>query len=75
MEGSFKNGEKRSHPRFVIDLSLEYREMGDSWLRGGIVIDVSEGGEIEEISPSIRSQDYSEFGTDFVRYARFQRNL
>ena len=48
MEGSFKNGEKRSHPRFVIDLSLEYREMGDSCLRGGIVIDVSKEGLLIE---------------------------
>jgi hypothetical protein len=48
MEGSFKNGEKRSYPRFVIDLPLEYREMGDSSLRGGIVIDVSEGGLLME---------------------------
>ena len=40
--------ERRSHPRFVVDLSLEYREMGDSCLRGGIVIDVSEEGLLIE---------------------------
>ena len=49
MEGSFNNREKRSHPRFVIDVPVEYREMGDSCLRGGIVIDVSEGGLLMEI--------------------------
>ena len=40
--------ERRSHPRFVVDLSLEYREMGDSCLHGGIVIDVSEEGLLME---------------------------
>jgi len=48
MEGSFDNREKRSHPRFVIDLPLEYGEMGDSCLRGGIAIDLSEGGLLME---------------------------
>jgi hypothetical protein len=48
MERSLNNGEKRSHPRFVIDSPLEFREMGDSRLRGGIVIDVSEGGLLME---------------------------
>jgi hypothetical protein len=48
MEGSSNYREKRSCPRFVIDLPLEYREMGDSCLRGGIVIDVSEGGLLFE---------------------------
>jgi len=28
MEGSFDNREKRSHPRVVIDLPIEYRDMG-----------------------------------------------
>jgi hypothetical protein len=49
MEGSFDNSEKRSHPRFIIDAPVEYREMGDSCLRGGIIIDVSEGGLLMEI--------------------------
>jgi len=48
MKGSFENGEKRNHPRFVIDLPVEYREMGDSCLRGGIVVDVSGGGLLLE---------------------------
>ncbi|HXX35457.1 MAG TPA: PilZ domain-containing protein [Thermodesulfobacteriota bacterium] len=48
MKGSFENAEKRSHPRFVIDLPVEYREMGDSCLRGGIVVDVSGGGLLLE---------------------------
>ncbi len=46
--GSFETREKRSYPRFVIDLPLEYRIMGDSCLRGGILIDVSEGGLLME---------------------------
>ena len=40
--------ERRSHPRFVVDLSLEYREMGDPCLHGGSVIDVSEEGLLME---------------------------
>jgi len=46
--GSFDNREKRSHPRFAVDLPLEYQETGDSCLRGGIVIDVSEEGLLME---------------------------
>ena len=48
MEESSINRERRSCPRFVIDLPLEYQEMGDSCLRGGIVIDVSEEGLLIE---------------------------
>ena len=48
MERSSINRERRNCPRFVIDLPLEYREKGDSCLRGGIVIDVSEGGLLIE---------------------------
>jgi hypothetical protein len=48
MQGSSNNSERRSHPRFVVDLPLEYREMGDSCLRGGIVVDVSKEGLLIE---------------------------
>jgi hypothetical protein len=48
MEGSFNNKERRSHPRFIIDLPLEYRDMDGSCLRGGIVVNVSEGGLLIE---------------------------
>ncbi len=48
MEGSFSDQERRSHPRFIIDLPLEYRKKDDSCLRGGIVVDVSEGGLLIE---------------------------
>jgi len=48
MEGSFDNKERRSHPRFIIDLPLEYRDMDGSCLRGGIVVNVSEGGLLIE---------------------------
>ncbi len=48
MERSSNNKERRSYPRFVIDLPVEYQEKGDSCLRGGIVIDVSEGGLLIE---------------------------
>ena len=48
MEGSFNNKERRSHPRFIVDLPLEYRDMNDSRLRGAIVVNVSEGGLLIE---------------------------
>ena len=48
MVESFDNRERRSHPRFIIDLPLEYRDMDGSCLRGGIVVNVSEGGFLIE---------------------------
>ena len=48
MEGSFNNKEKRSHPRFIIDLPLEYRDMDGSCLRGGILFNASKGGFLIE---------------------------
>lgn len=48
MEGSFDNKERRSHPRFFIDLPLEYRDMDDSCLHGAIVVNASEGGFLIE---------------------------
>lgn len=48
MEGSFDNRERRAHPRFMIDLPLEYRDGDGSCLRGGIVVNASEGGFLIE---------------------------
>ena len=48
MEGSFYNKERRSHPRFIVDLPLEYRDVNDSCLRGAIVVNVSDGGVLIE---------------------------
>ena len=48
MEGSFNNKERRSHPRFIVDLPLEYRDVSDSCLRGAIVVNVSDGGVLIE---------------------------
>ena len=44
----FNNREKRSHPRFFIDLPLEYRDMDDCCLRGAIVVNASERGFLIE---------------------------
>jgi len=33
MEGSLNNGERRAHPRFIIDLPLEYRDGDGSSLQ------------------------------------------
>jgi len=48
MEGSFNNREKRSYPRVIIDLPVEYWDMGDSCLRGAIIVNASEGGFLIE---------------------------
>ena len=47
MEGSLDNKERRSHPRVIIALPLEYRNMDGSCLRGAIVVN-SEGGFLIE---------------------------
>ncbi len=44
----FNNREKRSHPRFFIDLPLEYRDMDGCCLRGAIVVNASERGFLIE---------------------------
>jgi len=49
VEGSSNNKERRSHPRFIVDLPLEYRGMNDSCLRGAILVNASEGGFLIEI--------------------------
>ena len=48
MEEPFNNKEKRSHPRVIINLPLEYQDMGDSCLRGAIIVNASEGGFLIE---------------------------
>lgn len=48
MEGSSNNREKRSHPRIIIDLPIEYRDRGDSCLCGAIVVNASERGFLIE---------------------------
>jgi len=48
MEGSFNNRERRRYPRVSIDLPIEYREMGDTCLRGAMVVNASEGGFLIE---------------------------
>ena len=49
MEGSFNNIERRSHPRFIIDLPLEYGGRNDSSLRGAILVNASKEGFLIEI--------------------------
>ena len=48
MEGSSNNKERRSHPRVIIDLPLEYRDVSDSCLHGAIVVNASDGGFLVE---------------------------
>ncbi|MGZ3493892.1 MAG: PilZ domain-containing protein [Thermodesulfobacteriota bacterium] len=48
MEGSFNSRERRSYPRFIVDLPFEYRDLDGSCLRGGIVANASEGGFLIE---------------------------
>ena len=53
MEGSLTDRERRVHPRFMIDLPLEYRDGDGSCLRGGIVVNASEGGFLIETTRDI----------------------
>jgi hypothetical protein len=48
LKGLSDNNERRRYPRFFIDLPLEYRDMDDSCLRGGIVVNASKGGFLIE---------------------------
>jgi hypothetical protein len=48
MGKSFTNRERRSYPRFIIDLPLEYGVMDGSCLHGAIVVNASEGGFLIE---------------------------
>jgi diguanylate cyclase (GGDEF)-like protein len=50
---AFNNREKRSHPRFSIDLPLEYRDMDNSHTRGAIVVNASETGFLIESGKDI----------------------
>jgi hypothetical protein len=45
---SSDNKERRKYPRVFIDLPLEYRNTDDACLRGGIVVNASEGGFLIE---------------------------
>ena len=53
MEESHSDREKRSHPRFIIDLPLEYRQTDVPSLRGGVVVNASEGGFLIETTRDI----------------------
>jgi hypothetical protein len=46
--GSFNKKERRRYPRFIVDLPLEYRDRDGSCLRGGILVNASEGGFLVE---------------------------
>lgn len=48
MKDSLKNRERRRYPRIFIDLPLDYCDMDDSCLSGGMVVNVSEGGFLIE---------------------------
>jgi len=48
MKNSSGDKERRIYPRYFIDLPLEYRDMDNASLRGGIVVNASEGGFLIE---------------------------
>jgi c-di-GMP-binding flagellar brake protein YcgR len=53
MEESLNNSERRRYPRISIDLPLEYRDKDDSYLRGAVVVNVSETGFLIECGRDI----------------------
>ena len=48
MEGSSNNKERRSRPRFIIELPFEYGDMNGSCLRGATLVNASDGGFLIE---------------------------
>jgi hypothetical protein len=48
MEKPFSNKNRRRHPRFFIDVPLEYRDKDESCLRGAMVVNAGEGGFLIE---------------------------
>jgi len=48
MEKPFGNKNRRRHPRFFIDVPLEYRDVDGSCLRGAMVVNAGEGGFLIE---------------------------
>ncbi len=48
METTFDNRDRRSYPRVIISLPLEYRDGDGSCLHGGIVVNASERGFLIE---------------------------
>ena len=53
MEESLIRKEKRRYPRVLINLPLEYQDLGDSNLRGGMVVNVGAGGFLIECTRNI----------------------
>jgi len=53
MEGLFDFRDKRIYPRVSIDLPFEYRDEGDSSLRGAMVVNAGAGGFLIESTRDI----------------------
>lgn len=53
MEGLITDRERRRYPRISIDLPLEYQDLGDSSLRGAMVVNAGEGGFLIESARDI----------------------
>jgi hypothetical protein len=55
MEETLRSREKRRYPRVFVDLPLEYRDEGDSSLRGAIVVNAGDGGFLIQSTRDIPS--------------------
>jgi len=53
MEESSGGREKRRYPRVLINLPIEYQDMGDSNLRGAMVVNAGVGGFLMECTRNI----------------------
>jgi len=53
MEESLSSRETRRYPRVLINLPLEYQDLGDSCLRGAMVVNAGDGGFLIESTRDI----------------------
>ncbi len=53
MEGLLNDRDRRRYPRIVINLPLEYQDMGDTNLRGAMVVNAGNGGFLIESTRDI----------------------
>ncbi len=53
MDRSLNDTERRRYPRVFINLPLEYRDEGDSCLRGAVLVNAGEGGFLFESTRDI----------------------
>jgi len=60
------NFEKRGHPRFKVDLPIEYYQINSSTIQNGRVINASEGGLLVNLPEKMEIHQYLQLKLFFV---------